>query len=54
MGTLASDTSTVSFSFSGASTARMWEVKISQIPCGSNYGWVNFFETLIFETDNYS
>ena len=52
MGTLASDTSTVSFSFSGASTARMWEVKISQIPCGSNYGWVNLFKTLLFETKN--
>ena len=37
MGTLASDTSTLTFGFTGSSTSRMWEVKVSQIPCNANY-----------------
>ena len=36
MGALASDTATLSFAFGGSSTNRMWEVKVSQIPCGSS------------------
>ena len=29
------DTATLAFTFSGASTIRTWEVKATQIPCGS-------------------
>ena len=31
------DTATLSFTFDGASTARTWEIKATQIPCGANY-----------------
>ena len=37
MGTLASDTATLSFAFQGESTLRAWEVKVSQIPCAASY-----------------
>jgi len=37
MGTLASDTATLSFAFAGSSTNRAWEVKVSQIPCSASY-----------------
>jgi len=37
MGTLASDTATLSFAFKGESTLRAWEVKVSQIPCAASY-----------------
>merc|ERR1712241_1599512 len=32
-----SDTATLAFTFSGASTSRTWEIKATQIPCGANY-----------------
>ena len=31
------DTATLAFTFSGASTIRTWEIKATQIPCGSDY-----------------
>ena len=31
------DTAMLAFTFSGASTSRNWEIKATQIPCGSNY-----------------
>ena len=38
MGHTASSTATVTFTFSGASTTRTWEIKATQIPCGASYG----------------
>ena len=32
-----SDTATLSFALAGTSTARTWEIKATQIPCGSDY-----------------
>ena len=52
MGTLASDTATLNFAFGGSSTSRMWEVKVSQIPCGANYGYMAFL-ILSFEHKNH-
>ncbi len=37
MGTVCSDSVSISFAFTGASTVRTWELKASQIPCGSVY-----------------
>ena len=31
------DTATLTFTFSGTSTARTWEIKATQIPCAANY-----------------
>ena len=31
------DTATLAFTFSGTSTIRTWEIKATQIPCGSDY-----------------
>ena len=47
MGTLASDTATLNFAFGGSSTSRMWEVKVSQIPCGANYGYIKYLVLII-------
>lgn len=33
IGLLASDTATLNFAFSGTTTNRLWEIKVSQIPC---------------------
>ncbi len=35
-GTLSTDTATLNFAFSG-SFSRYWDVKVTQIPCGTNY-----------------
>ena len=35
MGNSATDTATLAFTFSGTSTVRTWELKATQIPCGS-------------------
>ena len=35
MGNLNSNTATATFTFSGASTVRQWDIKITQIPCYS-------------------
>jgi len=37
LGALPSDTATLNFGFAGTSTSRLWDVKASQIPCGTNY-----------------
>lgn len=37
LGALPSDTATLNFGFTGTSTSRLWDVKASQIPCGTNY-----------------
>jgi len=37
MGNKNSDMATVAFTFAGASTTRMWEIKATQIPCAANY-----------------
>ena len=37
MGTGCGDSVTLNFGFTGASTVRTWEIKVSQIPCGSDY-----------------
>ncbi len=31
------DTATLNFAFTGSSTIRQWEVKVTQIPCSSSY-----------------
>ena len=51
MGTLASDTATLNFAFGGSSTSRMWEVKVSQIPCGANYGYLTFVFIYYYDED---
>ena len=38
MGHTAASTATVTFTFSGTSTTRVWEIKATQIPCGASYG----------------
>jgi len=37
MGAASTATATVAFTFAGASTTRMWEIKATQIPCAANY-----------------
>ena len=37
MGTASTATATLAFTFAGASTTRMWEIKATQIPCSANY-----------------
>ena len=37
MGHTSTSQATVSFTFSGASTTRVWEIKTTQIPCGASY-----------------
>ena len=34
MGDTATDTASISFSFTGTSTNRKWDIKVSQIECG--------------------
>ena len=49
MGAQASDTATLNFAFSGASSNRAWEVKATQIPCASRSAYV-FFDTFKSQT----
>ncbi len=35
MGNVATDTTTLSFTFTGTSTARTWEIKVSQLTCSN-------------------
>ena len=37
LGALPSDSATLNFGFTGASTSRLWDIKVAQIPCGANY-----------------
>jgi len=37
MGVPSTATATLAFTFAGASTTRMWEIKATQIPCSANY-----------------
>ena len=37
MGQGSTDTATLAFTFSTTSTARTWEIKATQIPCGASY-----------------
>jgi len=37
IGAAAADTAQLSFQFTGTSTNRIWEIKVTQIPCASNY-----------------
>ena len=37
LGALPSDSATLNFGFTGTSTARLWDIKVAQIPCGANY-----------------
>jgi len=37
IGNEASGTATLAFAFSGAATNRKWDIKVSQIPCGTSY-----------------
>jgi len=37
LGALPSDSATLNFGFDGTSTSRLWDIKASQIPCGTNY-----------------
>jgi len=53
------DTATLAFTFSGTSTIRTWEIKATQIPCGSSYrqpeGCLQYHTTLTgrFQTFNF-
>jgi len=55
-----SDTATLAFTFSGASTIRTWELKATQIPCGADYkppdGCLQYHTTLSgrFQTFNFA
>ncbi len=35
MGNVATDTATLAFTFSGTSTTRIWEIKVSQLTCSN-------------------
>ena len=54
------DTATLAFTFSGTSTIRTWEIKATQIPCGSPVrapeGCLQFHTTLAgrFQTFNFA
>jgi len=54
------DTAELTFSFAGASTARTWEIKATQIPCGANWrqpeGCLQYHTTLTgrFQTFNFA
>ena len=34
----ATDSATLSFDFTGTATTRTWDIKVTQIPCNSNFG----------------
>ena len=60
MGNTATGTATLTFTFAAsASTIRTWEIKATQIPCGSNYrppdGCLQWHTTLAgrFQTFNF-
>jgi hypothetical protein len=36
MGANGGDTVSLAFTFTGASTTRTWDIKVTQIPCGSS------------------
>ena len=40
MGPDEGDTVDLEFKFDGENAQRKWEVKVAQIPCNSNYSWV--------------
>ena len=54
------DTATLAFTFTGASTIRTWEIKATQIPCGSPMrapeGCLQYHTTLAgrFQTFNFA
>jgi len=54
------DAAELAFSFSGDSTARTWEIKATQVPCGANYrqpeGCLQYHTTLTgrFQTFNFA
>ena len=60
MGTGCTDTATLAYTFSGSSTIRTWEIKATQIPCGSRYdapdGCLQYHTTLsgTFRTFNFA
>ena len=60
MGTGASDSATLAFTFAGASTIRTWELKATQIPCSSASkppeGCLQYHSTLAgrFQTFNFA
>lgn len=60
MGQGSTDTATLAFAFTGSSTARTWEIKATQIPCGANYrppdGCLQYHTTLSgrFQTFNFA
>lgn len=60
MGRGATDTATLAFTFSTTSTARTWEIKATQIPCGASYrppdGCLQYHTTLTgrFQTFNFA
>jgi len=35
MGNVATDTTTLAFTFTGTSTTRLWEIKVSQLTCSN-------------------
>ena len=35
MGNVATDTTTLAFTFTGTSTTRIWEIKVSQLTCSN-------------------
>ena len=37
IGADSTDSATVKFTFSGTSTVRTWDIKVSQIPCNAHY-----------------
>jgi len=54
------DTATLAFAFAGASTARTWEIKATQVPCGASWrqpeGCLQYHTTLTgrFQTFNFA
>ena len=60
MGQGSTDTATLAFAFTGSSTARTWEIKATQIPCGASYrppdGCLQYHTTLSgrFQTFNFA
>ena len=60
MGRGSTDTATLAFTFSTSSTARTWEIKATQIPCGASYrppdGCLQYHTTLSgrFQTFNFA
>ncbi len=53
IGTVASDTATLNFNFgNAASTSRIWDIKVAQIPCGTNYAYKPKYKIPILDVDN--